>query len=214
MDNQKKIFDELIFGTFPEKMASILYTGANKKDTIYKEGAYKVLEPREGKKIEHDAIIHFYQIGDWGGRQKVKMRDGIAIEIKTSAGDIWKTDVSKYLGATRLFFIAAPADLVPVIIMRYATHPKRVYIGIINSDSGDIVVLPKFQDIDRGRYNTLLAHCYTSSHRIPLLSDTEPYQMSRVNRWAQCAFDFILQNDLMVNTEYKYLFQSRKIEKI
>ena len=208
VDRQKRIFEELIFGSFPGKMAAQLYPGRNRREEIYKEGAYKVLEPRKDKPtIEHDALIHFYQVGNWSGKQKVKRRDGVSIEIKTSEDDIWHSDVTKYLGATRLFFIAVPADLLPAIIKRYANHTRRSLIGIINSDSGDIVVMPNYQDNDRARYNTLLAHCYTSAHRIPSLNNTEPFQMSRVHK-SNCYFKYVCLNGLMVNEEYVELFKA------
>ena len=180
MDKQKVIFDKLVFGPFPGYISSILHDKKYGDAIIYREGGYKVSEPLEnGKRVDHDMILLLSKAALRLG--KVQQKDVIGIEIKTSSVDLMKSDVSKYLGATRLYFIAAPQYLLSEVVVRYSEHPKKGFIGIIDSDTGEIVVLPQFQAFSKKRQNTLLSHCYSSSHRIPCLHNTEPYEMARVN---------------------------------
>ena len=205
MDRQKEIFDKLVFGPFPGNIASILFSNKYGDDVIYRESGYRILEPIEnGRKIEHDMILLLTKASLH--LKKVKQRDSIAIEIKTSSGDIMESDVKKYLGATRLFFIASPKYLLPDVVSKYCNHSKKSEIGMIDSDSGEIVVLPRFQNYSKTRLNTVFSHCYTSGHRIPCLYDTEPYTMARV-AVSNYSPVFKLIDGLMVNTEYIHFFK-------
>lgn len=205
MDKQKEIFDKLVFGPFPGNIASILYDNKYGDSVIYREGGYRIAEPIEnGRKIEHDMILLLTKASLH--TKKVRQRDSISIEIKTSSWDIMESDVKKYLGATRLFFIAAPKKLLPDVIAKYSNHSNKNEIGMIDSDSGEIVVLPRFQNYSKTRLNTVLSHCYTSGHRIPCLYDTEPYTMARV-MVSNYSPGFKLIDGLMVNSKYLSLFK-------
>lgn len=209
MDQQKEIFNSLVFGLFPSYLADILYPRRSANDIIYREAAYKILERQEKgtPSVEHDAVFLFYRVSKRSRVWKVMERDAVSIEIKTTKGDIWGSDVTKYLNATRLFFIAAPLKLLPEIIERYHEHSRMDSIGIIDSDSGQIVMMPRYQNYSKSRRDTLLSHCYTSAHRIPFLYDTEPYQMSRVQTGAVRKPKFEVQGGLLVNVEYLNLFK-------
>lgn len=186
-DTQRPVFEQLVFGPLAANLTEILYPDRRAQDTIYSEFAYKVREPlteKGGKKIEHDAVILMRRYGPKkNGKDDVLKKDVIAFEIKTTAGDVADSSVEKYLGATRLFFIAAPAALLPVIIDKYYVKSRKNshVIGLIDSDTGQVVVRPQFQIRNDDRQDRLLAHCYSSVHRIPKYTDSEPFSVHQVS---------------------------------
>ena len=213
MDKQQKIFERLVFGSFPSNLVSVLYSSRKgSDDAFYINANYKVQEPNytrpedRRKYFEHDVIMALIHCGERSGRKKIMDKDILSIEIKTSADDIIKSSVDQYLGATRLFFIAACKDLLPVLIERYSGHPRRQVIGMIDSDSGDIVVLPQFQDFQKDRRDRLLARCYTSEHRFPYCNDVEPYSIHRIRDSSFEKPEWIAHNGLRINPDYRELF--------
>ena len=213
IDNQKPIFERLMLGPFPENLAKILYGKYNPcADQIYREGIYKVSEPKaifvdgQWRGVQHDVILYMSRFGRRAGKQKVLDRDIISLEIKTTERDIWQSSVEKYLGATRQFFIAAPSKLLPAVIERYSHDSQKGKIGIVDTDNGQVVVLPQFQNYSKERANALLAHCYTSSHRYSSYNDTEPYELRRVIPRDESQTSFIYYNGLNVNREYIDMF--------
>lgn len=214
MDEQKQIFERLVFGPFPANLAKILYgRRVCPGDQIYVTAGYKVQEPNltrpddSRRKFEHDAIMILVQCGERPGkgktRKKIVNKDIASIEIKTTEGDIYKSEVDQYLGATRLFFYAAPYGLLLPLFDRLMIHPRKEVIGVIDSDAGQVVVLPQFQVYQKDRRDRLLARCYTSEHRFPFCSgDADPYAVHRV---AESFFekpDFVNLCGLRVNSDY------------
>lgn len=214
-DTQRPIFNQMVFGRLSANLAEILYTERRPQDVIFSNYAYKVKEPPHGmekKDIEHDVILLMLRYGTKIGKQKVEDgiidRDVISIEIKTTAGDINSSSVEKYLGATKLFFVAAPVSLFPIIIKKYYVYSRRSshIIGLIDSDTGQIVVRPQFQIRDVTRQDHLLAHCYTSVHRIPMYNDTEPFSIHLVTNLPGKTVTWIDVDGLKVNQDYLELF--------
>lgn len=219
MDKQKKIFEKLIFGHFPANLAAILFSRKEKGDVLYASANYKVQEPNYTRPdddldwFEHDVIMVVVNCGErtYKGktRRKVVNKYFISIEIKTSYNDIWESSIDKYLGATRLFFIAAPRRLLLDTIMKYRGHPKKELIGMIDADSGEVVVLPQYQDFQKDRCDRLLAHCYTSEHRYPFCcGDVEPYGVHRIMENDASAPEWVDHDGIRVNTAYLDLFHN------
>lgn len=214
MDSQKQIFEQLVFGPFPSNLAKILYGSCMRpSDQLYVTAGYKVQEPNYTRpddhrgKFEHDVIMTLVQCGERTSkgrtRKKIVNKDISAIEIKTTDGDIIKSDVEQYLDATRLFFYAAPSALLPPLFDRLVVHPRKEVIGIIDSDAGQVVVLPQFQVFQRDRRDRLIAQCYTSEHRFPFCSgDSDPYGVHRVAESVTEKPDFVNICGLRVNSDY------------
>ena len=217
MDKQKKIFEKLNFGPFLTNIAAILFSRKEKGDVLYASANYKVQEPNYTRPddhldwFEHDVIMVVVNCGertyDGKTRRKVVSKYIISIEIKTSYNDIWESSIDKYLGATRLFFIAAPRRLLRDLVEKYRRHPKKEVIGMIDADSGEIVVLPQYQDFQKDRCDRLLARCYTSEHRYPFCcGDVEPYGVHRIPENDNSAFKWEDINGRRVNVAYRSLF--------
>lgn len=216
-DTQRTIFEQLVYGPLAADLTQVLYTNRKAQDSFYVEFAYKVKEPLPDKgdaMIEHDSIMLLLRYGVKVKKRKngkentetmtILDKDVISIEIKSTESDIQKSSVAKYLGATRLFFIAAPANLLRTIIDKYYVASRQFshIIGLIDSDAGRIVVLPQFQNFDRDRRDRLLSHCYTSVHRIPQYNDTEPFAMHRVSCLPGEKVNWIDVDGVKVNMDY------------
>ena len=219
MDKQKKIFERLSYGPFLANLAAILFSPRKEKGDVYYGSAnYKVQEPNYSRPdehlthFEHDVIVVLTHCGErtFEGRtrRKIVNKVVVSVEIKTSFDDIWKSSVDKYLGATRLFFIAAPRRLLRTVLDRYRGHPRKEVIGIIDSDSGEVVVLPQVQDSQKDRCDRLLARCYTSEHRYPFCCwDRDLYGIHRVMENETPGPQWVDRNGLRVNTNYLDLFR-------
>lgn len=211
-DTQRPVFNRLVFGSLAANLAEILYPERREEDSIYCEFAYKVQEPPPGKgdrKIEHDVILLMLHYGiKKKGEEGIIDKDVISIEIKTTAKDVNKSTVEKYLGATRMFFIAAPAPLLPVIINKYYVASRRSshVIGLIDSDTGEVVVRPQFQIRNALRQDHLLAHCYASVHKVPKYNDTEPFSIHRVSGLPGKKVTWADVDGLKVNRNYLNYF--------
>lgn len=214
MDEQKIIFERLIFGPFPSNLAKILYgRRVQTGDQLYVTAGYKVQEPNltrpedSRRKFEHDVIMTLAQCGERPCkgkiRKKIVNKDISSFEIKTTEGDIYKSDVDQYLGATRLFFYASPSGLLLPLFNRLLIHPRKEVIGLVDSDAGQVVVLPRFQVFQKDRRDRLLARCYTSEHRFPFCSgDADPYAIHRVTESSAEKPDFVNLCGVRVNTDY------------
>lgn len=219
MDKQKKIFERLSYGPFLANLAAILFSPRKEKgDVFYGSANYKVQEPNRTRPddhldhFEHDVIMVLAHCGErtFEGRtrRKIVNKVVVSVEIKTSFDDIWKSSIDKYLGATRLFFIAAPRRLLRTVLDRYRGHPRKEVIGIIDSDSGEVVVLPQVQDFQKDRCDRLLARCYTSEHRYPFCCwDRDLYGIHRVMENETPGPQWVDRNGLRVNTNYLDLFR-------
>lgn len=214
-DTQRPIFNQMVCGPLSANLAEILYPDRRLQDTIISNYAYKVKEPPHGmekKDIEHDVILLMFRYGIKGKKGKLEEgiieKDVISIEIKTTASDVKKSSVEKYLGATRMFFVAAPVSLLPVIINKYYVLSRKNshIIGLIDSDTGQVVVRPQFQIRNMVRQDHLLAHCYTSVHRIPMNSDTRLFSPHQVSCLPEKTVTWIDIDGLKVNWDYKDLF--------
>ena len=216
MDYQKIIFDKMVFGPLASNMSGILYPYRNPEDLFYAEYAYKIQEPnlifpeRRETRFEHDVILMLERYGERSGRKKILQKDIISIEIKSTIGDNIDSDVEKYIGATRLFFIAAPAAILPAVICRYHDNRKKSFIGMIDSDAGQVVVFPQFQNFQKDRQNRLLARCYTSVHRLPTHNDTEPFSLFRVPEIPTKAIKWTEFDGARVNDDYLDLFREQR----
>ena len=219
MDKQKKIYERLRSGPFLANLATILFSPRKEKDDVFYASAnYKVQEPNYTRPedhrnhFEHDVIMVLAHCGeriDKGKpRRKIVNKYVVSVEIKTTFDDIWKSSIDQYLGATRLFFIATPKHLLPSLIGRYRAHPRKEIIGIIDSDAGEVVVLPQVQDFQKDRSDRLLARCYTSEHRFPFCcGDVEPYGIHRIMETDAPAPVWVDLDGLRVNTAYMNLFR-------
>ena len=210
MDAQNNILKELMFGHFPGNLARILYPGRKPEDITYVEAAYKVKEPNlilpndKRGNFEHDVILLFHHVIKNG--TKDLFRDVVSIEIKTTTGDLLKSEVKQYLGATRLFFIAASWDLLPAIICKLHWDPMKQVIGVVDSDTGQIVVLPQFQNNRKDRRDHLLAQCYLSKHRLPAFNDQELFSIHRVRYPRGEEPAWVCKDGLRLNPDYLDLY--------
>lgn len=136
MDKQKRIFEWLSFGPFLANLVTILFSPRKEKgDVFYASANYKVQEPNNTRPddhrdyFEHDVIMVLAHCGERAYEEKTRRqivnKYVVSIEIKTSLGDIWKSPIDKYLGATRLFFIAAPRRLLRPVIDKYRGPPAK-----------------------------------------------------------------------------------------
>lgn len=219
MDYQKKIYEQLVFGPFPSNLAQILYKpNLLPGDVLYVTAGYKVQEPNLSRpddarhKFEHDVIMTLVQCGERTNegrtRRKIVNKDIISIEIKTTADNIFNSTIDQYLGATRLFSYACPTVLLPPLIYHLRSLPQKEIVGVIDSDTGQIVVLPQFQCYHKDRCDRLLARCYTSEHRFPFCNgDTEPYRIHRIMENDAPVPEWISKNGLRVNSTYLNLFR-------
>ena len=219
MDKQKRIFEKLNFGPFLSNLATILFSARKEKgDVFYACANYKVQEPNYTRpddhldRFEHDVIMTVAHCGERTynekTRCKVVSRYILSIEIKTSLDDILKSSIDKYLGATRLFFIAVPRRLLRPLVQKYRRHPRKEVIGMVDADSGEVVVLPQCQDFQKDRCDRLLARCYTSEHRFPFCcGDVEPYEIHRIMENDAPAPEWEDRDGLRVNTKYLDLFR-------
>ena len=219
MDRQKKIFENLTYGPFPSNLATILFSSRMEKgDVVNVSGNYRIQEPNyilpddERDWFEHDIIMMLSLCGERMDRgkltKKVVNRYFVSVEIKTTERDIYKSTIDKYLGATRLFFLAAPRGLLGAVIGRYRRHPWKEVIGLIDSDAGQVVVLPQVQDFQKDRCDRLLARCYTSTHRYPFCTpDAELYVLHRVILNDSTAPAWVDCDGLRVNADYLHYFR-------
>ena len=217
MDTQKPVFEQLVFGPFAANLADVLYPRRKSGDIVYSEAAYKVKEPvpqpqRSPSYYEHDAVFLLELFGTkkrkgGGETRDVLKKDVVSVEIKTTAGDIYESPADKYTGATSQFYIAAPRNLLHHVLCAYRSHEKRYQIGVVDSDTGRIVVLPLFQRYDRDRRDRILAHCHTSVHRIPEYNNPEPFLKRRVPAPDGGKEKFVYFNGMRVNEEYVGLFR-------
>lgn len=219
MDEQKIIFERLVFGPFPANLATILFLPKKMKgDVFYASANYKAQEPNHTrpddrrKHFEHDIIMTVVHCGErinkGKPRRKIVNKYIVSIEIKTRVDDIWNSSIDKYLGATRLFFIAAPGSLLRHVILKYRQHPRKEVIGLIDADSGQVVVLPQFQDFQKDRCDRLLARCYTSEHRYPFCcEDVEPYSIRRIAENDNPTPEWVDCGGLRVNAAYVDYFR-------
>jgi hypothetical protein len=210
MDAQKDILKELMFGHFPGSLARILYPRRKPEDITYVEAAYKVKEPNrilpndKRGSFEHDVILLFQHVIKNG--TKVLFKDVVSIEIKTTTGDLLKSEVRQYLGATRLFFIAASGGLLPAIISKLHWDPMKQVIGVVDSGTGQIVVLPQFQNNRKDRRDRLLAQCYLSKHRLPAFNDQELFSIHRVRYPRGEEPAWVCKDGLRLNPDYLDLY--------
>ena len=219
MDRQKIIFENLTYGPFPSNLATILFSSRMEKgDVVYVSGNYKIQEPNyilpDDKRdwFEHDIIMMLSVCGERMDRgkltKKVVNRFFVSVEIKTTERDLFKSTIDQYLGATRLFFLAVPRDLIGAVVGRYRRHPRKEVIGLIDSDAGQVVVLPQVQDFQKDRCDRLLARCYTSTHRYPYCtSDSELYAPHRVVLNGYTAPTWVDFDGLRVNADYLPYFR-------
>ena len=219
MDKQKLIFEKLNFGPFLSNLASILFfPGKEKGDVFYASANYKTQEPNYTRPddsrnhFEHDVIMTVVHCGErvYNGKphRKIVNRFVLSIEIKTSTDDIWRSSIDAYLGATRLFFIAAPKALLRQIVLKYRSHPRKEVIGIIDADSGQVVILPQYQEFQKDRCDRLLARCYTSVHGYPFCTgDVEPYCIRRIMEDETSIPKWIDHDGLRINADYRGLFR-------
>ena len=209
MNKQLEIFRNLMFSALCGHLVNTLYK-PKEGELFFREGSYNVSESFHTTKpgdsdIQFDGIICLSQYKVVNGKGKVHFRKTIGIEIKTTPHDVERTSIDKYLGAMPFFFVAAPRELLPCVIFRYKFHPLRKYFGLIDTDSGNIVIMPMEQIFEHNRLYNVLAHCYTSVHRYSVYNDTEPFQKARMTQFPE-KIDFVSINGLQVNKEYKDYF--------
>lgn len=215
MDTQRPIYEQLVFGPLPLNLALTIFPRRRPEDVFYAVGGYRVKEPNYNlpnapeRYHEHDVIMtmtHFGQIPS--GEKKIFGNVTVSIEIKTTFRDLAESSVDKYLGATPFFFVAVPEILLPAAICRYHDHRLRHQIGLIDSDAGQIVVLPQMQSYQQERQDRLIARRSTSIHQIPQYNDTEPFQLHRVPVLPSASAVTVTDFDgLFVNEDYLDLFR-------
>lgn len=174
------LYTKLTIPPVTTEIAQYVFNGTRKGSTIYSSGSYKVRETfnirgRIHKQyIEHDVILTLFASRNGKGNRIRKKSKTVCIEIKTTAGDLTHAFTSgrrsfeKYLGATDYFFIAVPRHLLFQLVKLHEHYDKqkRKRIGIIDADTGKVVVMPRELEVDENRMHNVLSHCMTSKENL------------------------------------------------
>lgn len=217
MDTQRPLFERLVFGPFPLNLAYTLFPRRKPEDTFYCRAGYKVREPNYNnpdapeKAHEHDVVLtltHFGTAPD--GNKKIFGKITASIEIKTTVGDVFDSDVDKYFGATPVFFVLGPPHILTAVICKYHDHERKHLIGMIDSDTGQIVVLPHLQSYHQDRQDRLLSQESTSIHNIPEYNDTGPFSLRRLTVYPVKPLVLMDFDGIRVSEDYLDLFRQAK----
>lgn len=215
---EKETFLKLVMGAFPKNLIKNVYP-INPKQSVYVIAMNEVCEPNRdfgkdgvessGKTyFRHDVIMSFQP----GKKERVSGSGYdyhfhlVSIEIKRTLSDLLKdTKIPQYLGAVHYCFLAVPKDMLPDGIEKIRSFDdSENYVGLINSDNGDIVIMPDSQEEIqvRERQDRLLANMHSN----PKWFDSpEDVYVPHKYYTGQTPNTFMERDGLLLNKKYNNL---------
>ena len=211
----KDAFKKMMEGPLEEGLVQILYgENAGLIDNVHVQGFDNVRErhPPVGTHkatwIENDAILIFIPARKNCAASKDIRPSSVAIEVKDSYEDLLKdTKMPQYVGANNLFFLAVPSVLViPALEKIDEFAEAREKIGLINYDTGEVIILPAVdRDFDRARNAKLMAACMYSPKRCA--GEESAYNLHKVPIAPVPLQHFTPYKDRLVNDVYLRLLR-------
>lgn len=213
---EKETFVNLVTGDFPKNLIKNVYP-IDPKQSVFVIAMDEVCEPNRefGKEksvspeksyFRHDVILSLSP-----GKKERKNGSGfdyhyrqVSIEIKRDLSDLQRDEkILQYLGAVHYCFLAVPEKMLMDGIDKIRSFGACAhYVGLINSDNGDIVVMPDSQeDIQvRERQDRLLANMRCN----PKWFD-EPEEVYVPHKYytGQAPDSFVERDCLLLNRKYK-----------
>ena len=217
---RKEIFVKLVMEEFPKNFIKNTYP-ANPRQSVYTVAMDEVCEPNRefGKEgsvspeksyFRHDVILSFLP----GGKERKKNSvfdyhyRQVSIETKRNISDLRKdVKILQYLGAVHFCFLAVPEKILQngVDKIRSFKDSKNL-VGLINTDIGDIVIMPDSQEEIqvRERQDRLLANIRSN----PKWYD-EPEEVYLPHKYytGQAPDSFVKSDGLLLNIKYKKLLK-------
>lgn len=176
LENQKRIFRDIVLGTFPQNFIDRVYEREPEHNRIFYQAMEEVTEytvptPENPRTyFRHDGIISFFP-----QKEREDFRQfNISIEIKSSLEELLSDNkIDQYLGSTDYFFLAVPNELVGRTKEKIKHSPETApWKGIIDATTGRIVIMPKQQKpFSRDRLIRLAASMFLTKRRV---QDPEP----------------------------------------
>lgn len=209
---EKEIFKVLVKGAFPQNLAIQVMPEQQFGDMLCTQAMDLVREdnvsraPEDKMYFEHDAL--FYQ-SVWRPEEKkdfLFVHVTTAVEIKASAADLLKDPkIDQYLGATQYFFIAVPEEILEEAVVKIREAPETMpYKGIVNVDTGEIVVMPQRQSlVSRDRLLRLLGAMFMSKKRHPGHDTEGLYQQLPIGISTMPKPRWEIIDDMKVNVQYR-----------
>ena len=211
----RETFENLVMGEFPKNLLKNVYP-SNPNQSVYVSAMDEVCEPNrdlekgktdspEKNYFRHDVIFVLNP-----GKKERKYGSGfdyhyhvLSIEIKCSLLDLLKDEnITQYLGATHYCFLAGPKNMLSNGIRKIRSFEESGrYVGLINSNNGDIVIMPESQEEIhvRERQDRLLANMYNNPKRYD-----NPSKEYRTHKYftGQTADSFEEKAGLLLNRKY------------
>ena len=178
MNQHKEAFKQIMRGQFPIRMAQVIYGQGDGKRSVFIQGFDNIRErhppfsARADSWIENDAVICFSPNRDTFCKEEGAYihSTSVAIEIKTNFKDLVSDKkMEEYAGANEYTFLAVPKTLLLPAVMRLdRDEAYKPFIGLLNYETGDIVILPTVdKDFDRTRNAKLMSSCFLTYKRMP-----------------------------------------------
>jgi len=183
--NEKTIFRCLTLGFFP----SVLAEQVQRKQCIDDPYCFEAMDhvrelnlshpeiPKET--FEHDVVLCLYRRRSYRPDYQYE-HTTVSIEIKTHLDDlIGDRKIDQYIGATSWLFIAVPETLITAAVAKIRENPSTMkYKGLINAETGEIVIMPQEQrDFSRERCTRLHGQMHASKKRMPWYDVEGLYQL-------------------------------------
>ena len=218
--NTKDIFTKLVLGEFPKNLIKNVYP-VRPKQSVYVIAMDEVCEPNRdfGKEkteshgkayFRHDVVLSLLP-----GKKERKNGSGfdyhfrqVSIEIKRSRSDLMRDEkIPQYLGAVHYCFLAVPTNLLSDGIEKIRSFEDcEGLVGLINSDDGDIVIMPDSQEEIqvRERQDRLLAnmHCNPKWFDAP-----EEVYVPHEYHTGQTPDSFVEKDGFILNKKYMNLLK-------
>lgn len=213
-------FEKLVMGEFPKNLIRNVYPIAPKQ-SVYVVAMDEVSEPNRNRGKEwavfsekasfrHDIILSFLP-----GKKERKDGSGfdyhvhhVSIETKRKRKDLLRDNkILQYLGAVDYCFLAVPKDLLSDGVGKICSFEDyKGFVGLINSDNGDIVIMPESQgEIQvRERQDRLLANMHSNPKRF---DDPEEVYLPHKFQTGQKPDSFVGKEGLLLNEKYNDLLE-------
>ena len=217
---EKETFKKLVMGEFPKNLIKNVYP-IDPKQSVYVIAMDQVCEPNRefGKEksasseksyFRHDVILSLSP-----GKKERKNGSGfdyhyrqVSIEIKRDLSDLQRDEkILQYLGAVHYCFLAVPEKMLLESICKIKSFKEnKNLVGLINSDTGDIVVMPDSQEEIqvRERQDRLLANMHCNPK---WFDDPEEVYLPHKYYTGQTPDSFVERDGLILNKKYNNLLK-------
>lgn len=210
--DQNEAFKELSTGLFPSVVAEQLFKYHRMGDPFCYDAMDRVREqnlsqPENNRAyFEHDAVFGIYRWRSYADKDIQYEHTTISAEIKTSLRDLLEDKkMNQYLGATPLFFLAVPEELLPAAVSKIQEDPAvGQFKGRIFIETGEIVIMPVKQPfVSHERCARLRGQIHASKKRMPWYDRDGLYQLKPImdNPYSRPEWEKI--DGLLVNTKYR-----------